>query len=191
MAQHEIIPLETLYDQASRCRGCELWQGRTNLVFGVGNPHADVLVVGEAPGEQEDLRGEPFVGRAGHLLDEMLGYAGLRREDIYIANVLKCRPPGNRDPQVPEIQACSYFLREQTRTINPKFIVTLGNFAMKFILKTDRGITKMRGQVHQAGRFLVYPVYHPAYVLRNGSQRPVLQADFERLGQLLSQMRGE
>jgi DNA polymerase len=157
----------------------------------VGNPHADVLIVGEAPGEQEDLRGEPFVGRAGQLLNEMLGYAGLRREDIYIANVLKCRPPGNRNPQAPEIQACSYFLREQTRTIDPKFIVTLGNFAMKFILKTDRGITKMRGQVHQAGRFQVFPVYHPAYVLRNGSQRPVLQADFERLGQLLAEQQGK
>ncbi len=189
MVQHERIPLETLYEQASLCRGCELWQGRTNLVFGVGNPNADVLVVGEAPGAQEDLQGEPFVGRAGKLLNEMLGYAGLRREDIYIANVLKCRPPDNRNPQAPEIQACSYFLREQTRTINPRFIVTLGNFAMKFILKTDKGITKMRGQVHQAGRFLVFPVYHPAYVLRNGSQRSVLQADFEELGRLLKEAR--
>lgn len=190
MAQREKIPLEVLYDQASRCRGCELWQGRTNLVFGVGNPNTDVLFVGEAPGEQEDLQGEPFVGRAGKLLNEMLGYAGLRREDIYIANVLKCRPPGNRNPQPPEIQACSYFLREQTRTIDPLFIVPMGNFAMKFILKTDRGITKMRGQVHQAGRFRVFPVYHPAYVLRNGSQRPTFQADFEELGRLIAEARG-
>lgn len=191
MAHHEKIPLETLYDQAGRCRGCELWQGRTNLVFGVGNPEADVLIVGEAPGEQEDLQGEPFVGRAGKLLNEMLGYANLHREEVYIANVLKCRPPGNRNPQPDEIRACSYFLREQTRTIDPRFIVTLGNFAMKFILKTDKGITKMRGQVHRAGRFLVYPVYHPAYVLRNGSQRGVFQSDFEELGRLLAQARGE
>ena len=186
MVQHEKIPLETLYDQASRCRGCELWQGRTNLVFGVGNPHADVLIVGEAPGEQEDLRGEPFVGRAGQLLNEMLGYAGLRREDIYIANVLKCRPPGNRNPQAPEIQACSYFLREQTRTIDPEFIVTLGNFATKFVLKTDMGITRLHGTLQQAGKFKVFPIFHPAAALYDGSKRIALEDDFTTLGELLA-----
>ena len=185
MVQHEKIPLETLYDQASRCRGCELWQGRTNLVFGVGNPHADVLIVGEAPGEQEDLRGEPFVGRAGQLLNEMLGYAGLKREDIYIANVLKCRPPGNRNPQAPEIQACSYFLREQTRTIDPKFIVTLGNFAMKFILKTDRGITSLRGRAYTAGKFYVLPTFHPAAAIYDKSKCALMESDFRLLNELL------
>ena len=187
MAQHEIIPLETLYDQARRCRGCELWAGRTNLVFGVGNPNADVLIVGEAPGEQEDLQGEPFVGRAGQLLNKMLGCAGLRREDIYIANVLKCRPPGNRNPQAPEIQACSYFLREQTRTINPEFIVTLGNFATKFVLKTEVGITRLHGTLQQAGRFKVFPIYHPAAAIYDRTKWAALENDFATLGELLKQ----
>ena len=182
----EKIPLETLIDQASRCRGCELWQGRTNLVFGVGNPQARVLIVGEAPGKNEDLQGEPFVGAAGKYLNELLGYAGLARGEVYIANVLKCRPPGNRNPRPEEIQSCAYFLREQTRTINPEFIVTLGNFATKFILKTDRGITGLHGTLQQAGRFKVFPVFHPAAALYDGSKREALMNDFTTLGELLA-----
>lgn len=184
--QHEIIPLELLFDQASRCRGCELWEGRTNLVFGVGNPQARVMIVGEAPGKNEDLQGEPFVGAAGKYLNELLGYAGLTREEVYIANVLKCRPPGNRNPRPEEIQACAYFLREQTRTINPSFIVTLGNFATKFILKTETGITRLHGTWQKAGRFNVFPVFHPAAALYDSTKREALMNDFTTLGELLA-----
>ena len=178
--------LEQLRLEVEACRGCTLWQGRANLVFGVGNPQARVLVVGEAPGAEEDAQGEPFVGRSGKLLTEMFAHAGLAREDVYIANILKCRPPGNRNPLPEEIQACTPWLREQTRIINPEFIVTVGNFATQFILKTDLGVTKLRGRVHEAGRFKVYPVFHPAYALRNrNTVLPQLEEDFRTLGQLL------
>ncbi|MBQ9068933.1 MAG: uracil-DNA glycosylase [Eggerthellaceae bacterium] len=179
------IPLEELQAQAQQCRACPLWEGRTNLVFGVGNPHARVLIVGEAPGKNEDEQGEPFVGAAGKNLNALLELAGLVREDVYIANVLKCRPPGNRDPQPLEIEACTPFLREQTRTISPDFIVTLGNFATKFILKTDRGITGLHGRLQQAGRFKVFPVYHPAAAIYDRSKQAALEEDFRTLGKLL------
>ena len=180
------IPLSDLQEQAQACRACSLWEGRTNLVFGVGDPQARVLVVGEAPGADEDAQGEPFVGRSGQLLTQMLELAGLSRESVYIANILKCRPPGNRNPQPDEIVACTPWLREQTRTIDPEFIVTVGNFATQFILKTDLGVTKLRGRIHQAGRFKVYPVFHPAYALRNrNSVLPQLEEDFRTLATLL------
>lgn len=177
--------LAELASQAQVCHACSLWEGRTNLVFGVGNPQARVLIVGEAPGKNEDLQGEPFVGAAGKNLNALLELAGLEREDIYIANVLKCRPPGNRNPQVDEIQACAPFLREQTRIINPSFIVTLGNFATKFILKTEVGITQLHGQLQQAGRFKVFPVYHPAAAIYDRSKQVALEDDFRTLGELL------
>ena len=169
----EIIPLETLYDQASRCRGCELWQGRTNLVFGVGNPQADVLIVGEAPGEQEDLQGEPFVGRAGKLLNEMLGYAGLRREDVYIANVLKCRPPFNRDPRPEEAQACRAFLMRQLELLEPKVLILMGRHAVNALLAESniRSIEALREKHHECTLFgktvPTVVTYHPSYLLRN------------------------
>ena len=179
-------PLNDLRAQAELCRFCPLWETRTNLVFGVGDPNARVLVVGEAPGADEDAQGEPFVGRSGQLLTQVLGLAGLSRSDVYIANILKCRPPGNRNPLPPEIEACTPWLREQTRTINPEFIVTVGNFATQFVLKTDLGVTKLRGRIHPAGRFKVYPVFHPAYALRNRtSVLPQLEEDFRTLGELL------
>lgn len=180
------IPLEELKAQACQCHVCELGQTRTNLVFGVGDEHARVMIVGEAPGKNEDLQGEPFVGAAGKYLDELLGYAGLNREDVYIANVLKCRPPGNRNPRPEEIEACAPFLREQTRTINPQVIITLGNFATKFILKTDRGITGLRGTVQKAGRFVVVPVFHPAAAIYDRSKRPLLEDDFRMIGRMLA-----
>ena len=148
------IPLEQIRAQVQACRKCPLADGRTQTVFGVGNPQARVLIVGEAPGKNEDLQGEPFVGAAGKYLNELLSYAGLKREDVFIANVLKCRPPGNRDPRPEEIQLCADYLREQTRTIDPEWIVTLGNFATKFILRTDVGITRLHGTLQQAGRLL-------------------------------------
>lgn len=183
--QHPHIPLDDLQAQVAACRRCPLCEGRTNTVFGAGNPDARVLIVGEAPGKNEDLQGVPFVGAAGKYLDELLGIAGLARDEVFIANVLKCRPPSNRDPRPEEIQACTPFLREQTRTINPEFIVTLGNFSTKFILKTDVGITRLHGTLQRAGRFKVFPIFHPAAALYDGSKREALENDFATLGELL------
>lgn len=180
------IPLDELRAEVAACRRCPLCDGRTQTVFGVGNPEARVLIVGEAPGKNEDAQGEPFVGAAGKYLNELLAIAGLARDEVFIANVLKCRPPSNRDPRPEEIQACTPFLREQTRTIDPEFIVTLGNFATKFILKTDVGITRLHGTLQRAGRFKVFPIFHPAAALYDGSKREALENDFTTLGELLS-----
>ena len=182
------IPLDELRVQVESCRRCPLCDGRTQTVFGVGNPHARVMFIGEAPGKNEDLQGEPFVGAAGHYLNELLGCAGLRREDVFIANVLKCRPPGNRDPRPEEIQTCTPFLREQTRTIDPEVLVTLGKFATQFVLKTQMGITRLHGRVQRAGKFLVFPIFHPAAALSDGAKREALENDFVTLGQLLHQL---
>lgn len=182
------IPLDELRVQVESCRRCPLCDGRTQTVFGVGNPHARVMFIGEAPGKNEDLQGEPFVGAAGHYLNELLGCAGLRREDVFIANVLKCRPPGNRDPRPEEIQTCTPFLREQTRTIDPEVLVTLGKFSMQFVLKTQVGITRLHGRVQRAGKFLVFPIFHPAAALYDGAKREALENDFVTLGELLHQL---
>lgn len=182
------IPLDELRVQVESCRRCPLCDGRTQTVFGAGNPHARVMFIGEAPGKNEDLQGEPFVGAAGHYLNELLGCAGLRREDVFIANVLKCRPPGNRDPRPEEIQTCTPFLREQTRTIDPEVLVTLGKFSTQFILKTQVGITRLHGRVQRAGKFLVFPIFHPAAALYDGAKREALENDFVTLGQLLHQL---
>lgn len=182
------IPLDELRVQVESCRRCPLCDGRTQTVFGVGNPHARVMFIGEAPGKNEDLQGEPFVGAAGHYLNELLGCAGLRREDVFIANVLKCRPPGNRDPRPEEIQTCTPFLREQTRTIDPEVLVTLGKFSTQFVLKTQVGITRLHGRVQRAGKFLVFPIFHPAAALYDGAKREAVENDFVTLGQLLHQL---
>ena len=180
------VSLEEIRSVLGDCRLCELAQTRTNIVFGVGNPHARVMFVGEGPGRNEDLQGEPFVGRAGENLNGILALAGLRREDIYIANVLKCRPPGNRDPKPDEVLACSPFLREQIRSIWPDIIVTLGNPATHFVLKTEIGITRLRGRFHQMGHFVVMPTFHPAAALRNPKWQELLGADFRMLGDYLA-----
>jgi DNA polymerase len=143
------------------------------------------MIVGEAPGKNEDLQGSPFVGAAGKNLNALLQIAGIDRKDVFIANVLKCRPPDNRNPKVEEIQACAPYLREQTRIVNPQVIVTLGNFATKFILKTDRGITDLRGKPVRTGRFLVLPMFHPAAAIYDRSKQAALEQDFKALGQLL------
>lgn len=179
------VSLEDIRAEVEACRKCPLADGRTQVVFGVGNPQARVLIVGEAPGKNEDLQGEPFVGAAGKYLNELLSIAGLKREDVFIANVLKCRPPSNRDPRPEEIELCAPYLRAQTRSIDPEFIVTLGNFATKFILKTDVGITRLRGTLQQAGRFKVLPIFHPAAALYDGKKREALENDFATLGELL------
>jgi DNA polymerase len=157
----------------------------------VGNPHAEVMFIGEAPGRQEDLGAEPFIGAAGKYLNSLLALAGLKREEIYIANVLKCRPPDNRDPRPEEIEVCTPFLRGQVKAIAPEILVTLGNFATRFILKTDRGITGLRGQVHITGRFSVLPIFHPAAAIYDRNKEPIMEDDFRLLGRLIAKRREE
>jgi uracil-DNA glycosylase len=157
--------------EASTCTRCRLAESRTQVVFGVGNAEADLLFIGEAPGFHEDKQGEPFVGAAGQLLTRMLGGIGLRREDVYIANVLRCRPPGNRDPLPDEIEACTPWLIETISIVQPCVIATLGNFATKFVLDTQRGITSMRGGVYPWHGRKVIPTFHPAAILRGGGEK--------------------
>lgn len=166
--------------EASGCTKCALAETRTNVVFGVGDPAADVMCIGEAPGFNEDQEGEPFVGAAGHLLDRLLDEIGLARQQVYIANVLKCRPPNNRDPRAEEVEACKGYLLDQIKLIEPRVIVTLGNFATKLLLQTELGITKLRGQTIEWWRGIqVIPTYHPAAALRGGDRvEDAMQADF-------------
>ncbi|MCL2632165.1 MAG: uracil-DNA glycosylase [Coriobacteriia bacterium] len=177
--------------ELGECRRCSLCDTRTTVVFGVGNHDAEVMFIGEAPGKQEDLGAEPFIGAAGKYLNELLQLAGLTREEIYIANVLKCRPPENRDPQPAEIEICSPFLREQVRAIAPQIIVTLGNFATRFILRTDRGITGLRGQIQITGPFSVLPIFHPAAAIYDRLKQPLMEQDFRLLGRLIETRRFE
>ncbi len=178
--------LARLAAEAAGCTQCRLSEARTQVVFGIGDPEADLMFVGEAPGQREDELGEPFVGRSGQLLDQLLGEIGLRRADVYIANVVKCRPPGNRDPRQDEIDACKGYLREQLRLIDPKVVVTLGNFASKLLLNTTTGITRLRGQAYPWWNRRLVPTYHPAAALR-GSARVLeeMRSDFLVASQLL------
>ena len=173
--------------EALACTRCPLHKGRTNVVFGVGNPQARLMFVGEGPGQQEDLEGKPFVGRSGQFLDRLvLEEMGLTRADCYIANVVKCRPPNNRDPLPDEIEACRPFLAAQLDLIDPKVIVTLGNFATKLLLKTSDGITKLRGRSYPMGERVVVPTFHPAAVLRGGGESTAqMRADLVRAAQIL------
>jgi DNA polymerase len=145
--------------------------GRTQVVFGVGHPDADLMFIGEAPGFHEDKQGEPFVGAAGQLLNRLLEGIGLAREDVYIANVLRCRPPGNRDPEPDEIEACTPWLVETISLVQPRLIMTLGNFATKYVLQTTQGITRMRGTVHSWHGRTVIPTFHPAAILHGGGEK--------------------
>ena len=164
--------LEDVAREASTCTRCKLaGMGRTQVVFGVGDPHADLMFIGEAPGFHEDKQGEPFVGAAGQLLNKLLGEIELSREQVYIANVLKSRPPGNRDPEPDEIEACTPWLVEQLSLIQPRLIVTLGNFATKYVLQTRQGITRTRGQLYEWHGRAVIPTFHPAAILHGGGER--------------------
>jgi uracil-DNA glycosylase family 4 len=176
---------------AADCTRCRLANGRTQVVFGVGNAHADVMFIGEAPGFHEDKQGEPFVGAAGQLLTRILSeVVGLGREDVYICNVLKCRPPGNRDPQEDEIESCTPWLVEQVSLIQPRVIATLGNFATKFVLQTTQGITRMRGSAYPWHGRTVIPTFHPAAILRGGGETSrqfgEFRADFELIRDTLA-----
>jgi uracil-DNA glycosylase family 4 len=181
--------LEAYAEAVAGCTRCRLAQGRTQVVFGSGNPRADLMFVGEAPGFHEDKQGIPFVGQAGKLLDRLLAGIGMARTDVFVANVLKCRPPGNRDPQPDEIEACEPHLFRQIALIEPVVVATLGNFATKLLSGRPLGITKVHGQEQPTtigGRdVLLYPIYHPAAALYTPAMLKVLESDFARLPELL------
>ena len=179
----------SLYNAVSSCTACPLAETRSQVVFGAGNADAELMFVGEAPGFHEDQQGIPFVGAAGKLLERLLGEIGLSREDVFIGNVLKCRPPGNRDPQPDEIEACQNHLFRQIELIQPRIVATLGNFATKLLSGNPAGITRVHG-VEQSVRLgssqvLLYPIYHPAAALYTRAMLSVLEQDFARLPQLL------
>jgi DNA polymerase len=183
------VAFEALRSEALGCVRCALSKGRTQVVFGVGDPHADLMFVGEAPGREEDLAGEPFVGRSGKLLDRLMQEElGLDRSQCYIANVVKCRPPDNRDPAPGEIEACRPYLEGQIDLIDPLVVVTLGNFAARLLLDTTQGINALRGKPYPFRRGQLVPTYHPAYALRSGGQGVAeMRADFIRAKRLLAQ----
>jgi DNA polymerase len=182
-------------EQTASCTKCALAQGRTQVVFGSGSPHADLMFVGEAPGFHEDQQGVPFVGQAGKLLDKLLGGIGLTRADVYVANVIKCRPPGNRDPLPEEIAACEPHLFRQIELIEPKLVATLGNFATKLLSGRPAGITRVHGQEQEVTLGVrtvhLYPLYHPAAALYTPSMLKVLEEDFARIPALLERAVGE
>ena len=184
--------LDVYAAQTASCTRCRLAEGRTQVVFGNGDPNADLMFVGEAPGFHEDKQGFPFVGQAGKLLDQLLRGIGLARDMVFVANVLKCRPPGNRDPMPDEIEACESHLFRQVELIQPKVVATLGNFSTKLLSGKPLGITRVHGQVQQVtlgGRsVLLYPLYHPAAALYTPSMLEVLKEDFARIPDLLGQV---
>ena len=181
--------METLAQECAACQKCILGQTRTNSVFGVGNPNADLMFVGEAPGEQEDLSGTPFVGRAGQLLDKFLFAVDIKREDVYIANILKCRPPKNRDPLPEEEDACIGYLREQVRLIQPKIIVCLGRISAMRLIKPDYKISKEHGTWVQKGNYLMTAVYHPAALLRDPRRKEEMLEDMKAIRQKLDELK--
>ncbi len=186
------LDLSALDADAQGCTKCKLHEGRNTVVFGVGNPNADLMFIGEAPGADEDRQGEPFVGRAGKLLTDIIKAMKFTREDVYIANVLKCRPPGNRDPAPDEVETCSPYLIRQIEIIQPKVIVALGSFAAKMLLNTKTGITALRGQFHEStlaqqsdNAPVIMPTYHPAYLLRNPNAKREVWEDMQQVMELL------
>jgi uracil-DNA glycosylase family 4 len=183
--------LRAVYEEARGCVRCpQLAETRTQVVFGAGNANADLMFVGEAPGRDEDEQGLPFVGRSGKLLNTLLGEIGLQREDVFVANVLKCRPPGNRDPQPVEIENCQDYLLRQVALIEPTVICTLGNFSTKLLRGDPTGITKLHGQAQEltigVRTVRLYPLFHPAAALYTPSNVEVLRADFARIPELLA-----
>ena len=184
-----VTDLHAYRDEVAGCTRCALAAGRTQVVFGSGDPAADLMFVGEAPGFHEDKQGVPFVGAAGKLLDQLLAGIGMTRADVYVANVLKCRPPGNRDPLPEEIEACEGHLWRQIELIQPRVVATLGNFATKLLSGRPTGITRVHGQEQETTlggrRVLLYPIYHPAAALYTPRMLDVLKSDFARLPELL------
>jgi len=181
--------LETIAQQVSVCTKCELYKGRTKAVPGEGPTHAEIMFIGEGPGASEDKQGRPFVGASGKFLDELLAQAGVTRSDVFITNVVKCRPPGNRDPQPIEVETCTTnYLDNQIKIVNPSIIVTLGRHSMnKFI--PDAKITQIHGQMQKVGKRFVIPMFHPAAALHQVRFRPMLLEDFAKLPKLLEEAR--
>jgi DNA polymerase len=173
--------LAELYEEMRDCQKCSLCQSRTNLVFGAGNEKAEIVFVGEAPGYYEDKEGKPFVGQAGKLLDKLLDSISLKRGDVYIANVLKCRPPENRNPLPQEVETCKSYLFKQIEIIKPRVVCTLGNFATQTILEKKVGITKVRGKPVPVRNFFVFPLFHPAAALHQNWVLEPLREDFRKL----------
>lgn len=181
--------LEKIAKQIKRCKRCLLWKTRTRAVSGEGNPRTKIMIIGEAPGQEEDKQGRPFCGRAGRFLDELLKIAGLKREKIFITNVVKCRPPKNRPPKKEEIRACHFWLEEQIKTLKPKLIITLGSHALNWFFP-ELKISKAHGYIRKVPKnkflnlnfsFLIFPTYHPAAVFRRGDLRKTLKRDFRKL----------
>jgi DNA polymerase len=180
------MTLQELAKSLHNCQRCKLAKlGRTQVVFGVGNPHASIMFVGEAPGFYEDQKGEPFVGAAGKLLNDLLQSAGLSRDEIYIANVIKCRPPNNRDPEMDEVDTCKPFLMQQIQMIRPKLVCTLGNWATQTLLERKVGITKVKAQAFYMKDFVLFPLLHPAAALHQGGLLEPLKEDFKKLKEFL------
>lgn len=173
--------LEQIREELGECTRCRLCEGRTHIVFGVGNPKAELLFIGEGPGRDEDIQGEPFVGRAGQLLTKIIEAMGMKRADVYIANCVKCRPPENRAPLPDEIATCIPYLHQQIESIQPKVIVCLGAVAFKSLLQTEANITRMRGQWQEYQGIKVMPTYHPAYLLRNPEAKKPLWEDMKKV----------
>ena len=176
--------LRAFIGDCTRCKLCKL--GRKQIVFGVGNPSADLMFVGEAPGRDEDTQGIPFVGRAGQKLTQIIEAIGLKRDQVYIANVIKCRPPENRNPEPDEVETCEQFLFRQVDVIKPKVIVALGTFAARSLLKTDAPISRLRGRVYEYRGASLVPTFHPAYLLRNPSCRRDVWEDMKKVRSLLN-----
>jgi uracil-DNA glycosylase family 4 len=185
------MTLQELRETASTCTKCRLAGGRTQVVFGVGDPDADVMFIGEGPGYHEDKQGVPFVGAAGQLLTKLLGEIGLSRSDVYICNVIKCRPPGNRDPLPDEIDSCKPYIQGQIELVRPRLIITLGNFATRFMLDRQVSISRVRGERFRIDGRSVVPTFHPAAVLHGGgessSQMAALRSDFRQIGEILAE----
>lgn len=182
--------LNEIKTKCESCHGCILGETRTNLVFGRGAENATIMFVGEAPGEKEDLSGEPFVGAAGKLLDKYLEYVELGEKDYYIANIIKCRPPKNRDPKPEEEDACIGFLREQLSVIKPKIIVCLGRIAAKRIIKEDFKITEEHGKWFKKGDYVICAVFHPAAILRDPRRKQTMLEDFEKIAEMKKELEG-
>ena len=189
--QSEVLSLDNVRKELGDCQRCPLGQVRINLVFGEGNPEADLVFVGEAPGADEDAQGRPFVGRAGQLLTRIISAMGLSRKDVYICNILKCRPPGNRNPKQDEIHTCEPFLIKQLKAINPKAICALGTFAAQTLLKTGTPITVLRGRFHSYQGIKFMPTYHPAYLLRNPGSKKQVWDDIQMVMKILPDKKKE
>jgi uracil-DNA glycosylase family 4 len=180
--------LEEVRQELGDCQRCKLHSGRTHLVFGVGDPAAELMFVGEAPGADEDAQGIPFVGRAGQLLTKIIEAIDLTREQVYITNILKCRPPGNRDPEPDEVEACEPFLFQQIEAVQPKIIVALGKYAAQNLLRTKTPISKMRGEFVQFQNRWLLPTFHPSYLLRNPSAKRQVWEDMQKVRDRLKQL---